>query len=96
MLRFKRENGKEGFIIGAGGFAGYRLGGHAKLKYDEEGKTQKDKIHSSYNLSDFQYGVEGLIGYGNVNLFVKYNMNDLFKDNRGPQANVISFGLRLL
>jgi len=96
VLQFKRENGKDGFIIGAGGFVGYGLGSHVKLKYDESGKTQKDKIRDNYNLSDFQYGLEGVVGYGSVNLFVKYNMNDLFKDNRGPQVNVISFGLRLL
>ena len=96
MLKFKRENGKDGFVIGAGGFAGYRLGSHTKLKYEEDGKTEKDKTRDNFNLSDFQYGLEGIIGYGSLNLFVKYNMNDVFKDNRGPHANVISFGLRLL
>ncbi|PVY38698.1 outer membrane beta-barrel protein [Pontibacter virosus] len=96
MLQFKRQNGKEGFKIAAGPFVGYRLGGHSKLKYEDSGKTQKEKIRSSYNLSDFQYGLTGVVGYGNLDLFVKYNMNDLFKDNRGPDANVISFGLRLL
>ncbi|WP_347159221.1 outer membrane beta-barrel protein [Pontibacter chitinilyticus] len=96
VLQFKRENGKDGFTIGAGGFVGYRLGSHAKLKYEEDGNTQKDKIRSNYNLQDFQYGLEGVVGYGSLNLFVKYNMNDLFKDNRGPQVNVVSFGIRLL
>ena len=96
MFKFKRDGGKDGFVIGAGGFAGYRLGSHTKLKYEEGGKTEKDKTRDNFNLSDFQYGLEGVIGYGSLNLFVKYNMNDLFKDNRGPQANVISFGLRLL
>jgi hypothetical protein len=96
MLKFKKQNGKEGFKIGAGPFAGYRLGAHSKLKYDEGGRTQKDKVRSSYNLSDFQYGLTGMIGYGNLDLFVKYNMNDLFKDGRGPQTNVVSFGFRLL
>ena len=96
MLKFKRENGKDGFVIGAGGFAGYRLGSHTKLKFQEAGKTEKDKTRDNFNLSDFQYGLEGVIGYGSLNLFVKYNMNDVFKDGRGPQANVISFGLRLL
>ncbi|MHC2990194.1 hypothetical protein OB13_00800 [Pontibacter sp. HJ8] len=96
MLKFKKSNGKDGFKIGAGGFAGYRLGAHSKLKFEEGGKSQKDKIRSSYNFSDFQYGLTGVIGYGNLDLFVKYNMNDLFKENRGPDANVVSFGLRLL
>ncbi|PTX20227.1 outer membrane protein with beta-barrel domain [Pontibacter mucosus] len=94
-LEFKRNNGKEGLKIGAGPFVGYRLGAHTKLKYKEDGKTEKDKTRDSFNLSDFQYGVEGVLGYGGVDLFAKYNMNDLFKDNRGPQTNVISFGIRL-
>ncbi|GAB3531895.1 hypothetical protein GCM10027443_14940 [Pontibacter brevis] len=95
LLEFKRENGKDGFKIGAGPFVGYRLGSHTKLKYQEEGRTEKDKTRDSYNLSDLQYGVEGVVGYGSLNLFAKYNMNDLFKENRGPQTNVVSFGLRL-
>ncbi|MFD2515748.1 outer membrane beta-barrel protein [Pontibacter locisalis] len=96
MLKFKRDGGKDGFKIGAGGFAGYRLGSHTKLKFEEDGRSEKDKARDNFNLSDFQYGLEGVIGYGGLDLFVKYNMNDLFKENRGPQANVISFGLRLL
>ncbi len=95
-LEFKRDNGKDGLKIGAGPFVGYRLGGHTKLKYREDGKTEKDKTRDSYNLNDLQYGLEGVIGYGGVDLFAKYNMNDLFKDNRGPQTNVVSFGFRLL
>jgi hypothetical protein len=96
MLKFNRENGKDGFKIGAGGFAGYRLGSHSKVKFDEGGRSEKDKTRDNYNLSDFQYGLEGVVGYGGLDLFIKYNMNDLFKENRGPQANVISFGFRLL
>jgi hypothetical protein len=96
MLHFKRENGKDGFVLGAGGFAGYRLSSHTKIKYQENGKTEKDKVRDNFNLTDFQYGLEGVVGYGSLTFFAKYNMNDVFKDNRGPQANVISFGLRLL
>jgi hypothetical protein len=96
MLKFKRANGKDGFHIGAGGFAGYRLGSHSKVKYEQEGNSTKDKDRGSFNLSDFQYGATGVIGYNNLSLFVKYNMNDLFKEERGPQVNVISFGFRLL
>lgn len=96
MLHFKRANGKDGFHIGAGGFAGYRLGTHSKLKYEEDGDTKKDKDRSNYNLSDVQYGLTGVVGYNNVTFFMKYNMNPLFKENRGADVNVVSFGLRLM
>ncbi|WP_161887746.1 outer membrane beta-barrel protein [Pontibacter russatus] len=95
LFQFKRENGKDGFTIGAGPFIGYRLGSHTKQKYELEGRTERDKTRDSFNLTDFQYGVEGVVGYGSLSLFAKYNMNDLFKENRGIQTNVVSFGIRL-
>jgi Outer membrane protein beta-barrel domain len=96
MLQFRGRNDKEGFHLGAGGFVGYRLGSRTKIKYQEEGNTKKDKDRGNYNLEDFQYGVQGLIGIRNVDLFVKYNLNDTFKNNRGPQAQTLSFGISLL
>jgi hypothetical protein len=96
-LQFKgKNNHHDGFRIGAGGFAGYRLGSHTKLKYEEEGRTRKDKDRGGYNLSDFQYGLQGTIGIRGLDLFVKYNLNDTFKENRGPQAQALSFGITLL
>jgi len=95
VFKFKNEKGKDGFKIGAGGFAGYRLGAHTKIKYQSEGDTKKDKDQGNYNLEDFQYGLKFTIGYGGWDLFANYNLNELFKDNRGPQANTLSFGISL-
>jgi hypothetical protein len=101
MLQFKfREKdartgrSRDGFTIGAGGFAGYRLGSWTKLKYFEEGNTYKDKNYGSYNLNDWQYGLQGVIGYRSHALFVKYNLNELFREGQGPKAQTISFGIR--
>ncbi|QNF35178.1 outer membrane beta-barrel protein [Adhaeribacter swui] len=94
-LNFKDKNGKESFKIGGGGFIGYRLGSHTKIKYQSEGNTYKDKERGNYNLEDMQYGLNFMIGYKWINLFAKYNMNDLFKENRGPKMNVVSFGFRI-
>ncbi|RSK49932.1 outer membrane beta-barrel protein [Hymenobacter rigui] len=96
MLNFQDKKGHEAFRIGAGGFVGYRLGSHTKVKYEQEGSTKKDKDRGSYNLEDFQYGVQGLVGIRRFDLFVKYNLNDTFKSNRGPQAQTLSFGISLL
>jgi hypothetical protein len=95
-LRFKGNNDKDGFRIGAGGFAGYRLGSHTKIKYSEDGRTRKDKDRGSYNLTDFQYGVQGFIGIRSLELFGKYHLNDLFSNDRGIQAQTLSFGITLL
>ena len=84
------------FRLGAGGFAGYRLASWTKLKYFENGSTYKDKDYGSYNLNDWQYGLQGVLGYKSLTLFVKYNLNPLFRDGQGLQAQTLSFGLRLL
>ncbi|GAB3223148.1 hypothetical protein GCM10027346_01840 [Hymenobacter seoulensis] len=96
VLDFQDKKGRDAFRIGAGGFIGYRLGSHTKLKYEDEGRTRKDKDRGSYNLEDFQYGVQGTIGIRNIDLFAKYNLNDTFKSNRGPQAQTLSFGISLI
>ncbi|MGI4833525.1 MAG: porin family protein [Janthinobacterium lividum] len=84
------------FTLGAGGFVGYRLGSWTKLKYYEDGRTYKDKDYGSYNLTDWQYGLQGTIGYGSLTFFAKYNLNQLFRDGQGPQAQTLAFGVRLL
>ncbi|UYZ64039.1 PorT family protein [Hymenobacter weizhouensis] len=95
-LSFQNKKGKDAFRIGAGGFVGYRLGSHTKLKYEQDGRTRKDKDRGGYNLQDFQYGVQGIIGIRGIELFAKYNLNEVFKDNRGPQAQTLSFGFSSL
>lgn len=84
----------QGFTIGAGGFAGYRLGSWTKLKYFEDGSTYKDKNYGSYGLNDWQYGLQGVIGYHSLTFFAKYNLNELFREGQGPKAQTLSFGIR--
>ena len=95
MLDFKNKKGNSVFRFGAGGFAGYRLGSHTKVKFEGEGKTEKIKDPGSFNLEDFQYGLNVLIGCYGVDLFANYNLNELFKDGHGPKANVLSFGIKI-
>lgn len=96
MLKFKNSRGKEAFTIGAGGFVGHRLGSHTKVKYPDGGRNRKDKDRGNFNLTDVQYGTNFIVGFGPLQLFGKYNMNPLFRDNRGPDVNVFSFGITLL
>ncbi|MDJ0366655.1 porin family protein [Hymenobacter sp. H14-R3] len=88
-------HGSSHFHLGAGGFVGYRLASWTKLKYFEEGTTYKDKDYGSYNLNDWQYGLQGIIGFKSLTFFAKYNLNPLFRDGQGLQAQTLSFGLRL-
>jgi len=94
-LKLRDQQCRETLHLGVGGFVGYRLKSWTKLKYTYEGTTYKDKERGSYNLEDFQYGLQGILGYRGFELFAKYNMNQLFKENQGPNTQVVSFGIRI-
>ena len=95
-LQLRDSHYRPTFLVGAGGFVGYRIKSWTKLKYTNEGTTYKDKEDGSYNMENFQYGLQGTIGYRDLEFFAKYNMNNLFKAGAGPDTQVLSFGLRLV
>lgn len=81
------------FKFGLGGYGGIKLSSRQKLKYSENGNSQKDKLKANYNTNDFIYGVSGYVGVGGISLYAKYDLNTIFKNNPIDQRNV-SLGLR--
>lgn len=94
-LQLRDSHHKPTFSLGAGGFVGYRIKSWTKLKYANEGSVYKEKEDGSYNMENFLYGLQGTIGYRSLELFAKYNMNDLFRTGAGPDTQVVSFGVRI-
>ena len=94
-LTLRDSHYKSTFTLGAGGFVGYRIKSWTKLKYTSNGTTYKDKEDGSYNMENFLYGLQGTIGYRHLELFAKYNMNNLFKAGVGPDTQILSFGVRI-
>nr|WP_299384911.1 hypothetical protein [Allomuricauda sp.] len=81
------------FRMGVGGYGGFNLGTRQKLKYSRDGENIKDKLKRDYNTSDLVYGISGYVGIDEVLLYVKYDLNPIFKDADVEQRN-ISLGLR--
>ena len=81
------------FRMGIGGYGGFNLGTRQKLKYSRDGENVKDKFKRDYNTSDLVYGISGYIGFDEILLYVKYDLNPIFKDADVEQHN-ISLGLR--
>ena len=81
------------FRLGIGGYVGFNLGTRQKLKYDRNGESVKDKLKRGYNTSNFVYGLSAYAGFDGVLLYVKYDLNPIFKDALVEQRNV-SLGLR--
>ena len=86
---------KKGVKFGVGGYVGYNINSKQFLKYENEvGHTVKEKQKGEWNATDFQYGLQATVGYGNINLFAKYDLNDMFKQNP-VDMNFWSLGLRV-
>lgn len=86
---------KQGFKFGVGVYGGYRMGSHSKIKYEFEGDTEKDKEHSSFYLNNWRYGLRMRMGIGSLDLFLNYDLNELYSKGRGPELNAFSFGIIL-
>tara|TARA_R110000751_G_scaffold62520_5_gene129050 strand:- start:69240 stop:70310 length:1071 start_codon:yes stop_codon:yes gene_type:complete len=84
---------RDQFRLGFGGYGGFNLGTRQKLKYNRDGEDVKDKLKRDYNTSDLIYGVSGYMGIDGVLLYLKYDLNPIFKDADIKQNN-ISLGLR--
>lgn len=79
--------------VGLGGYAGVKLGSRQKLRFDDMGQEIKQKQKGSFNTNNFVYGVSAYLGWRDTALYVKYDLNPIFKDNPVEERN-ISLGLR--
>ncbi|WP_291285813.1 hypothetical protein [Flavobacterium sp.] len=97
--RPKVSNGKtyfrthDSFRFGIGGYAGINVKSKQILKYDQDDLDYKTTIKGDYNVNNFIYGLSSYIGYKEMSLYVKYDLNPLFKNNTVKENN-ISLGLR--
>lgn len=85
----------DGFRIGLGGYAGYRLGGRSKYVVKDNGDRERDKDRTNFYFNNWRYGARLQLGFKGVDLFANYDLNELFVENKGPQLNAFSFGIIL-
>jgi hypothetical protein len=81
------------FRLGIGAYGGFNIVTRQKLKYDRNGDKVEDKLKRGYNTNDLVYGLSAYLGFDGVLLYVKYDLNPIFKDALIEQNN-ISLGLR--
>lgn len=82
------------FRFGVGGYAGINVKSKQILKFEEEDLKYKTTIKGDYNVNNFIYGLSSYIGYKELSLYFKYDLNPLFQNNLVKENNV-SLGLRL-
>ncbi|MEN2401599.1 hypothetical protein GKZ90_0017545 [Flavobacterium sp. MC2016-06] len=83
----------QSFRFGIGGYAGINVKSKQIIKYDQDDLKYKTTIKGDYNVNNFVYGLSSYIGYKEMSLYLKYDLNPLFQDNLIKENN-ISLGLR--
>jgi hypothetical protein len=83
--------------IGAGVYAGYRLGGKVKYSYVQDNVKNKYKDKdTNYFLTSYRYGIKAIVGFGkNIDFYATYDLSTLYAKGKGPELNPICFGLSL-
>ncbi len=82
-----------GFRFGLGGFVGYNINSKQFLSYEVDGYRINERQKGDWNVNDWNYGVSAYAGFGSMSLYLKYDLNPLFKNNVVDQNN-ISLGMR--
>ena len=100
FTKAEENNGKtyfrthKSFRFGIGGYAGINVKSKQILKSEEEDLKYKTTIKGDYNVNNFVYGLSSYIGYRELSLYFKYDLNPLFENNLVKENN-ISLGLRV-
>lgn len=81
------------FRMGIGGFAGLNVKSKQVLKYEVDGEKTRQITKGDFNVNDFVYGVSSYIGYKETSIYLKYDLNPIFRNNAVKENN-ISLGLR--
>lgn len=81
------------FRFGVGGYAGVNVKSKQILKYDDDDFKATVKTKGDFNTNKFIYGLSAYVGYKETSLYLKYDLNPLFKDNVVSENNV-SLGVR--
>lgn len=80
--------------VSAGVYGGYRLGSYSKTI--EKGSKDKKFDRVNFYVNDFRYGLGFELGIRRFpDLFVNYDLNDLYETNKGPAVKMVSFGIKL-
>ncbi len=84
-----------GFRIGLGGYVGYRIKSWTKFTWREGGSKKKNHNRDNFFLNNVRYGARLVMGFKAFEIFVNYDISELYATDRGPKLNAFSFGIVL-
>lgn len=89
---FIKDRTHESIRLGIGGFTGFKLGTRQYIEYkNSEGVRIEELQRENFNMNTINYGISAYLSYKSSGLYVKYDLNSLFKNT---ETRNISLGLR--
>jgi hypothetical protein len=97
LLEFNTsKNEDKSFHIAVGVTGGYNIfRNRLKQEFSVDGTDSKRKLKDDFNVNPFRYALTARVGYGDVSIFANYSVNEMFKENRGPELHPFSAGIAL-
>lgn len=89
------KNPSESWTLSAGVVGGIRIGGLHKTKWESNGNENKDKTKDDFNFKPFQASLMALVGYGDWNLYMTYNLTDVFNEGSALSMRGVNAGILL-
>lgn len=89
---FVKDRTHKSMRLGVGGFFGFKLGTRQYLEYVNSTGVRVEEVQkNSFNTNTLNYGLSGFLAYKGYGLYVKYDLNPLFKNT---DIRNLSLGLR--
>jgi hypothetical protein len=89
-----KKNNTFHLLLGVVG--GVKVTSWSKQKYEVNDAQNIRKTWDDFNLSPFRWSAMVKLGYGPVNLFATYQLNQMFKPGHGPQLYPFTVGVTLV
>lgn len=80
------------FSAKVGVHAGYRVRTHTKIK---QSGGNVEKQFDDFNMNDFYLSPFVNVNYGDMGLYMRYSLTNLFKSGQGASTQAIQFGITL-
>ena len=87
-----RDRTNKSVRFGIGGFVGFKLGTRQYLEYRDTNNVEVEEVqYDNFNMNVLNYGVSTYLGYRDTSIYVKYDLNPLFKNTN---TRNFSMGIR--
>lgn len=95
-LQFPIRHNKDKVFIMAGAYGNLRLDSDYRYEIETNGVSEKQSMDGDFFLSDFEYGLTARVGFDHLNFFANYSLNDMFRENSGPDVQPITVGMMVV